>query len=84
MMIIQNDFFSLKMSVNIKNILNILDQKYDQLQPTVLTEEENAIANNIIEILEGYRSNLVEIDEFLDYDEGIFISSFIETKIITI
>lgn len=76
-MVVRNDSFSLKMSVNIKNILNILDQKYDQLQPTVPTEEENTIANNIIEILEGYRSNQVEIDEFLDYDEGIFVSSLI-------
>lgn len=65
------------MSVNIKNILNVLNEKYQQLQSSVLTEEENGIANNMIEILEGYRSNLVEIDEFLDYDEGILIYCFI-------
>lgn len=68
------------MSVNIRNILNILDQKYDRLQSSVPTEEENAIANNIIEILEGYCSNLVEIDEFLDYDDGIFISAFVQSN----
>lgn len=66
------------MSVNIRNVLNILQQTYEQLQASVPTEEEIAIANNIIEILEGYRSNLVDIDEYLDYDEGIFISSFIQ------
>lgn len=77
------------MSVNIRNVLDILEQRYEQMQPSAPTEEEIAIANNIIEILEGYRSNMVEIDEYLDYDEGIFILfSFIgvlfEQKIETI
>lgn len=64
------------MSVNVKNILVLLDEKYKDLNPTEPTQEEKLIAENFSEILEAHKLDQVEIQESLEYDECVCIFHF--------
>lgn len=57
------------MSVNIKNILLYLCEKYGHIQQTELNQEEKTIAENVSDILEGYSLNRVDVVESLEYDD---------------
>lgn len=61
------------MNVNIKNVITVLNEKYGDLPRTVLSQkEEEEIANNIIDILEAYRLDRVDVSESLEYDDCLY------------
>lgn len=65
------------MSVNIKNILLLLNEKYGHLQQTEPNQEENNMAENVSDILEGYSLNRVDIVESLEYDDCMWLFLFL-------
>lgn len=58
------------MAVNIKNILVAVNAKFENMVETVITSEEEKIADDVIEMLEGFAFGYTEIDEILEIDEG--------------
>lgn len=58
------------MAVNIKNVLNILLAKFGNEKESVVTQEEQRIAEPLIDILLAYCDFNVEEDEYLDTEEG--------------
>lgn len=60
------------MAINIKNILNILVTHFENETASVVSEEEQRIADNLIDTLLAYSKNEVEELEYLDVEEGFF------------
>lgn len=56
------------MAINIKNVLVILNEKFERLEQSQISDEEMHIAQSIIEILEG-SSNYFEVEERLEFDD---------------
>lgn len=65
------------MSVNIKNILVLLNEKYRDLEETQPSQEEKLIAESVSDILEGYNPDQVEVSHSLEFDECEYFFYFI-------
>lgn len=56
--------------INVKNVLEILNKKFGDIEQTDdITREEKNVADEIAEILEAYRKNKVETEDQLEFDE---------------
>lgn len=58
------------MAVNIKNILAIWNTKFGHINETEITDEERRIAESVLDILESSREGYIEVDEYLEVDDG--------------
>lgn len=57
------------MAINVKNILSIVNKKLETFGESEVSEEEKTIADNIIEILNAYCVDEIEVGEVLELDE---------------
>lgn len=60
------------MAFNVRNVVDHVLSKYQHLEPSTLKTEEERIASNIIDILEGHIAGNAEVFETLDVDECEF------------
>lgn len=63
-------FFPNKMAVNIKNILNILVAHFKNEAESDVSQEEQRIADSLIDTLLAYCDNKVDEDEYLEVEDG--------------
>lgn len=64
------------MEINLKNVVNYLASKCEQIDETELTAEEQDIGDNLWEILNGYIHGHTEVLESLDFDQnGMYVQS---------
>lgn len=67
------------MAANIKNVLAIVNDKFANIQdpPSIPTDDDQKMAENIISILEGYALGEVIVEnEALEFDESKYILCF--------
>lgn len=60
------------MAFNIRNVIDAMLAKYEHMEPSALKVDEERMASNLLDILEGHIAGNTEVYESLDVEECKF------------